>query len=44
MDCTFYVAKTKAVHLICAFVFAIAKVRFSQDKAQIILLQINSVS
>ena len=38
MDCTIYIAKTKAlirfgVKLICAFVFAYAKVRFSHDVA-----------
>ena len=40
MDCTFYVAKTKALisfavtaKLICVFVFAYAKSRFSHDAA-----------
>ena len=33
-----YVAKTKA--LICAFVFAYAKIRFSHDTAQIIVVMI----
>ena len=42
--CTIYVAKTKAliiapVQLICAFVFAYAKSRFSHDVAQITDLQ-----
>ena len=32
MDCNIYVAKTKA--LICVFVFAYAKSRFSHDAAQ----------
>ena len=42
MDCTIYVAKTKALisfavtaKLICVFVFAYTKSRFSHDKAQI---------
>ena len=42
MDCTIFVAKTKALisfavtaKLICAFVFAYAKVRFSHDAAHI---------
>ena len=42
MDCTVYVAKTKAliscavtVQLICAFVFAYAESRFSHEAAQI---------
>ena len=41
-DCTIYVAKTKAlmscavtVQLICAFVFAYAKSRFSYDAAHV---------
>ena len=40
-DCTFYIAKTKALiscavtaQLICGFVFAYAKNRFSHDEAQ----------
>ena len=43
-DCTLYVAKTKALiictvtaHLICGFVFAYAKYRFSYDTIQISL-------
>ena len=47
MDCTICVAKTKALislavtaKLICAFVFAYAKVRFSHDAAQVIILDI----
>ena len=43
-DCTIYEAKTKAlisfaatVKLICIFVFAYAKSRFSHDEAQIML-------
>ena len=39
-DCSFYVAKTKALfscvvttHLICAFVFAYAKIGFFHDSA-----------
>ena len=46
-DCTTYVAKTKAlisftvtVQLICVFVFAYAKSRFSHDAAQFILVSI----
>ena len=42
-DCTIYVAKTKALisfvvtaKLICVFVFAYAKIRFSHDAAQFI--------
>ena len=42
MYCTIYEAKTKALiscavikQLICAFVFAYAKVRLSQDTAQV---------
>ena len=42
MDCTIYVAKTKALikfavtaKLICVFVFAYAKSRFSHDEAHI---------
>ena len=42
MDCTIRVAKTKALisfavtaKLICVFVFAYAKIRFSHDAAQI---------
>ena len=43
-DCTVYVAKTKAliicvVQLICVFVFAYAKSRFSHDGAHIFLFQ-----
>ena len=36
-DCPFHVAKTKAVtaKLICVFVFAYAKSRFSQNEAEI---------
>ena len=41
MDCSIYVAETKAlisfavtVKLICVFVFAYAKIRFSHDAAQ----------
>ena len=44
MDCTIYVAKTKAlisfavtVKLICVFVFAYAKSRFSHDEAHLAL-------
>ena len=44
MDCTISVAKTKALisfavtaKLICVFVFAYAKSRFSHDKAQFTL-------
>ena len=38
-DCTIYVAKTKAVaaQLICVFVFAFAKSRFSHNEAHIII-------
>ena len=42
MDCTTYVAKTKALisfavtaKLICVFVFAYAKIRFSHKEAQL---------
>ena len=51
MDCTRYVAKTKALisfavtaKLICVFVFAYAKSGFSHDAAQIILclLEVNA--
>ena len=34
-DCTICIAKIKA--LICAFVFACAKIRFSQDMAKLLL-------
>ena len=44
MDCTIRIAKTKALiscavtaHLICVFVCAYAKIRFSHDKAHIVL-------
>ena len=44
MDCTIYVAKTKVLiscevifQLICVFVFAYAKSRFSHDTAHVIL-------
>ena len=44
MHCTIYVVKTKSLiscavtaQLICAFVFAYTKSRFSHDKGQIIL-------
>ena len=47
-DCTIYVAKTKALiscavtaQLICVFVFAYAKVRFSHDEAQMRLVMRN---
>ena len=43
MDCTIRIAKTKALisfavtaKLICVFVFAYAKIRFSYDEAHII--------
>ena len=41
MDCTIYVAKTKAlicasVYRFCVFVFAYAKSRFSHDAAQLL--------
>ena len=46
-DCTIYVAKTKALirfpvtaKLICVFVFAYAKSRFSQDEAHIYCLSL----
>ena len=46
MDCTMYVAKTKAliscavtVQLVCAFIFTHAKIRFSYDMAQIMFLK-----
>ena len=45
MDCTIYVAKTKALisfavtaKLICVFVFAYAKCWFSHDAAHIVIL------
>ena len=45
MDCTTYVAKTKALisfaatkKLICVFVFAYAKCWFSRDAAQLIII------
>ena len=45
MDCTIYVEKTKALislavtaKLICVFVFAYAKSRFSHNTAQIIIV------
>ena len=44
MNCTIHVAKTKVLisfsvtaQLLCAFVFAYAKIRFSHDAAQIML-------
>ena len=51
MICTIYVAKTKALisfavtaHLICGFVFANAKSRFSYDAAQLRLILVRSVN
>ena len=48
-DCTIHVAKTKALissvfiaQLICSFVFAYAKSRFSHDSAQIALASLAS--
>ena len=45
MDCTIYEAKTKALisfavtaKLICAFVFAYTKIRFSHDAAHIFIV------
>ena len=47
-DCTIYVAKTKALisfavttKLICVFVFAYAKIRFSHDKAHFIMVDLH---
>ena len=44
MDCTICIAKTKALiswavtaQLICVFIFAYAKIRFSHDEAHIVL-------
>ena len=37
-DCTIYVGKTVNAQLICVFVFAYAKIRFSHDEAQIFCL------
>ena len=44
MDCTIRIAKTKALisfadtaKLICVFIFAYAKIRFSHDAAQLIV-------
>ena len=37
MDCTIYVAKTKAAQLIFAIVFAYAKIRFSHDAAPLVI-------
>ena len=51
MDCTICVAKTKALisfavtaKLICVFVFAYAKTRFSHVGAQLSLTRINTVA
>ena len=45
MDCTIYLAKTMALitaKLICVFVFAYAKNRFSHDAAQLCLFMISN--
>ena len=49
MDCTIRVAKTKALisfavtaKLICVFVFAYAKSRFSHDEAQMVIYLMDS--
>ena len=51
MDCTICIAKTKAmiscavtVELICVFVFAYAKSRFSHNEAHIVLLRAYSLN